>query len=287
MTRVLWTVVTTAAIATLALEAAASGVGASIYVERPEAAPCPNGGCAPVGSCATCQRLGFACVDHATPAPCTAEGGCYPARPTFGWNKTNWRRWPGTDLGGPAPEPAGIRDELVPPFEEPAPEDEDVQAPAAIEDEGDTSSDEGEVSDRSPVGTRPPAGARPAAGSRPGGEINLPSLPEPQLPRPGLRPNSRPGAQPAGEDGPPALPFGFRAPTGPGGPGAWAPPQPPLGGIPASLPRPSNETPPPLPQGFTAVGPTATPRRLPATSYYDDRAVQPASASLPAYAPRR
>jgi hypothetical protein len=219
--------------------------------------------------CGKCERLGFACVDHATPAPCTAEGGCYPARPTFGWYKPNWRRWPGTETGGPSPSLAGEQDELVPPYEEPSAEDEDRQAPPPIEDEP-SPGDEVESAE----------GESGPAGPRPGVEINLPSLPEPpSLPRPGLpRPGLNAEPTPAGEDGPPALPFGLRAP-GFSRPQEACAPQP---AVPTALPNPRGETPPPLPQGFTAVGPTGAPRRLPSIgAYLDDRAVRPASAQLP------
>lgn len=270
MKRTLATAAQLMLVTALAGQSLASGIGASIYVQRPVGPPvagCPTGGCPPVASCNSCQRLGFACVDHATPAPCTAEGGCYPARATFGWNRTNWRRWPGTEEGGPAPLPADASDALVPPFEEPAPEDEDQQAPPSLESELEAAADEGEPA---PSGTAAP---------RPAVEVELPPLPEPALPRPG-----RPAA-PAGQDAPPALPFGFRGPAVAPRQDAWAPPAPPSVGMPASLPKPGADAPPPLPQGFTGVSPTTTLRRLPSPIHFDG-AVTPASATLPSGARR-
>jgi len=287
----------TAALLLVSAEAVASGVGAALYVPRsapaqPAVRPASCETCPPQAACGACQRLGFACVDHATPAPCTAEGGCYPKRNTFGYYPTQWRRWPGADYGGPAPEEAGPADGIdviVPP----AAEDEDQQAPTPIEDTIE--------SDEPPVGGggfdgegfegnnfEPPA--EPAF-DRPGVEIDLPPLPEGPLPtRPALP--QRPGppgqqgqpGQPGPQNTPPALPFGSNnAPRGLETDG-WGPPAPPFEARPVALPKPlGSDAPPPLPHGFTHQAPEELIRRLPtirSAGRYDG-AVRPVSAEQP------
>ncbi|WP_197526230.1 hypothetical protein [Botrimarina colliarenosi] len=262
-----------------ATQAMGSGVGVSYYVPGtpvaagPPAASCPPGGCGPVASCNSCQRLGFACVDHATVPPCTAEGGCYPSRGTWGWNQTRWRRWPGTEEGGPKPQEADAQDSLLPDYEEPAPEDEDKQAPSPIEDERSEEPTEGR--------DLPPA-------PRPGREIDLPAFPEPNLPRPAM-----PAPAPRQQQAPPApqsLPFGYAPPEGNPTANRYGPPSLPFGSQPTSQPTSlpktasSDDAPPPLPVGFTNSGSPTMLRRLPITGGRPatfDTSVQPASAHLP------
>lgn len=258
-------------------DAVASGVGASIYVPA-KAQPtvqqtsCQTGTCGPHADCDGCQRLGFACVDHATPPPCTAEGGCYPKRNTFGFTETKWRRWPGANYGGTGPEVAGPAGDL-PAIEAPTPMDEDKRSPPPIED---VASPEDEEADE--AGFEPPTPRPPAFDSDlPGVEIDLPPLPE--INQPGFRPPPAPR-----DGGPPALPFGS---TGPrlNGKERWIPTRPAFGTSPAVLRKPANsDNPPPaLPTGFTSTEPVKQLRRLPvpgSTSRYDG-SVQQASAYQP------
>lgn len=267
-----------AALSFLASDALASGVGASIYVpgraQHPsvQQASCQTGTCGPHAGCDGCKRLGFACVDHATPPPCTAEGGCYPKRNTWGYHTTKWRRWPGAVYGGPAPETAGSPDDL-PVIEPPTPADEDKSSPPPIED---TPSPEDEGVEDGDFEPAPPAFRR----ELPGVEIDLPPLPEvapPSLPRP---------AGPGFQDSPPALPFGFNEPSqSPNKTENWAPSRPTFGTTPTVLRKPAsqNDPPPPLPAGFTGASPTELLRRLPTTRPAGryDAAVQPASAYQP------
>ena len=119
----------------------ASGVGAAFYqpsqVIQPASYYAPGCG-SQVGctqDCAACNRLGFACVDHATPAPCCAEGCCTPRRDSFGHYNTRWRRWPGDELDTTlSPEKATEGDPLLTPTDAPPPIEEDQQAPPSIED---------------------------------------------------------------------------------------------------------------------------------------------------------
>ncbi len=261
-----------------ASEAFASGVGASIYVPgkaRPavQQTSCQTGACGPVAGCNGCQRLGFACVDHATVPPCTAEGGCYPNRPTFGYTKPRWRQWPGAKYNTGAPEAAGPSEQL-PAVDEPAPEEEDKQAPPPIEDvESPSAGDEGADT---------PGFEEEAA---PGIEVTLPPLPEGPFstPRPATQPFQN--QAPIQNNAPPALPFGFdsrgNAPAGEN----WTPPPAPFTKIPANLPKPrvGDDAPPPLPSGFTGTAPAQLLRRLPVTRPVGryDRQVQQASAQTP------
>lgn len=255
------------------IDAHASGVGASIYVPGKAApavrqASCQTGTCAPVSGCSGCQRLGFACVDHATPAPCTAEGGCHPNRSTFGYTKPRWRQWPGAKYNTGGPQAADPSDQL-PPVEEPTPEDEDKQAPPPIEDV---------ESPSDPAGDEPGVPGFEEEG--PGIEVTLPPLPEGPLPVP--RPNATPPFQ---NNAPPALPFGFenrsRAPSE----SQWDAPPAPFTKMPANLPKPAagDDAPPPLPQGFTGATPEQLLRRLPTTRPVGryDRQIRQASAQTP------
>ncbi len=262
-------------------ESLASGVGLRQYqpakMVTPVSYACPTGQCQSGARCSGCKLKGFACVDGATPSPCTADGGCTPNRATFGFNKTRWRRWPGdADTTGPTPADATAGDSLLTPFDTPSPEDEDQQAPPPIED--DPGVEEG---DESPLL-----------------EIDLPPLPEHRFDVP---------AAPA-EDEPPALPFGS-APTRssmpnmaedrslPELPAFEEQPKRSRGfrALPASLPskspskRRDTNAPPALPEGFTQLdaGRTlASLRRLPKMtlrmpSPRVDTAVRPVAAIEP------
>lgn len=260
-----WTAFALALVAgPIAGDALASGVGASIYVQAPQRSPvqqasCETGACGPGGDC---QRLGFAGVDGATVPPCTAEGGCYPKRNTFGYYQTRWRTWPGAKYGGPSPAVAEPTDE-IPAIDPPSAEEEDKQAPPPIED-SESSSDEGD-----------------AGGEAPGVEINLPPLPDGPLPT-----TPRP---PRPQGGPPALPFGFAPPTNSPSPSRsdWRPTPTPVSAVPAKLPKPAatgDDAPPPLPFGFTSAAPQQLLRRLPNSrpaGRYDE-AVRQVSAESPA-----
>lgn len=266
----------------LASEATASGVGASIYVPgkpQPQATvqqtSCQTGACGPHADCSGCQRLGFACVDHATVPPCTAEGACYPKRNTFGFHATKWRRWPGANYGGPAPEAADPLGDL-PAIEPPTAAEEDKSSPPPIED-APSGEDEGDANG----GFEPPTPQPPAFNRElPGMEIDLPPLPE--VDGPGFRPG-RPT-----DGAPPSLPFGAIDPRGgaaPSGGEGWRPPRPSFGTSPAILKKAANgDNPPPaLPAGFTSSNPSRILRRLPATlpaGRYDG-SVQQASAYQP------
>lgn len=268
-----------AALSLLASDVAASGVGASIYVPakaRPavQQTSCQTGTCGPHADCDGCQRLGFACVDHATPPPCTAEGGCYPKRNTFGFTKTKWRRWPGANYGGEGPEAAGPAGDL-PAIEAPTPMDEDKRSPPAIEDVASPEDEEEGNTGFDPPTPRPPAFDR----DLPGVEIDLPPLPE--INQPGFR-----GAPPR-DGGPPALPFGATDPRGLNRSeiDGWTPPRPSFGTSPTVLRKPANpDNPPPaLPAGFTSNDPVKLLRRLPttrSTSRYDG-SIRQASAYQP------
>ncbi len=253
-------------------DALASGVGASIYVPAPkrpqvQQTSCQTGVCGPAAHCGECQRLGFACVDHATVPPCTAEGACYPKRNTFGYYKTRWRTWPGAKYGGPSPTAAEPTED-VPVIDPHVAEEEDKQAPQPIEEVASPSA-EGEGGAGGQFDSEPP-----------GVEINLPPLPE------GPLPTTPQPARPQG--GPPALPFGY-VPSG--GSSAqetpdWRPAATPVSAVPAKLPKPSatgDNAPPPLPFGFTNAAPERLLRRLPAARPAGrfDGAVRQASAQTP------
>jgi hypothetical protein len=264
----------------VAAEAMGSGVGVSYYqpstpVPSGPVASCPTGGCAPVASCSNCKRLGFACVDHASPAPCTPEGGCQPNGP-FGFAQPHWRRWPGTEVGGPTPLKASGTDDLLPPYDAPAPYEEDQQAPPSLDESSAAAEAEGD------------GGSEGPEMNRPGREISLPPMPRPSLP------SARPGANPPpannNDAAPPSLPFGYVPPAGEVD--AYGPPAPAFNNTtPTSLPKPEagkRDLPPPLPVGFTQNGVSPTPRRLPTTfgrpgieTPHFDTAIQPASANLP------
>ncbi|QDV72371.1 hypothetical protein [Botrimarina mediterranea] len=271
----------------VAAEAMGSGVGVSYYqpstpVPAGPVASGPTG--APIAGCSTCKRLGFACVDHATPPPCSPEGGCSPAGP-YGFAQPHWRRWPGTDDGGPTPPEATTEGSLIPPYEPPSPEDEDKQAPPSLDDT--TSADVESNTERDATGSEMgrPEMNRPEM-NRPGMDITLPPLPRPSLPTPGAGGE----AAPANEGAPPSLPFGYAPPAG--GTDAFGPPAPAFEKtVPASLPKSAagkRDLPPPLPVGFTQNGVAPAPRRLPTTfgrpaaeTPLFDAAIQPASANLP------
>jgi hypothetical protein len=273
------------AIGMMAAEAMGSGVGVSYYqpstpVPSGPVASVPSdrgttGGSAPIAGCSSCKRLGFACVDHASPAPCTPEGICKPNGP-FGWSQPHWRRWPGTDDGGPSPTPLEGEDSLIPAYEEPTPEEEDKQAPPPLDD---SFRDEQESE-----------GAKPEM-NRPGRELSLPPLPRPSLPAPRQDRQDRQDNDDQQRDtAPPSLPFGYAPPAS--SELGIGPPTPAFQrSVPTSLPKPRDESrdlPPPLPVGFTQNGVAPTLHRLPTTAgrpapepTHFDGAVQPVSASLP------
>lgn len=255
----------------VAAEAMGSGVGVSYYQPSTPipAATYPADSRAPAAGCSSCKRLGFACVDHASPAPCTPEGGCKPSGP-YGWAKPHWRRWPGTEDGGPSPQALSSEDSLIPAYEEPTPEEEDKQAPPPIDDSfrREQSND-----------TETPEM------NRPGREITLPPMPRPTLPAP-----RQGGEAPQNDAAPPSLPFGYAPPAS--GDNGFAPPAPAFDTtVPTSLPKPraaQRDLPPPLPFGFTQNGVAPALHRLPTTMgrptaepTHVDSAVQPASAYLP------
>lgn len=270
----------------------ASSVGASLYVPTPvraatvKQASCDSPGCAPGAPCAGGARIGFAGVDGATPAPCTAEGGCYPNRSTWGYTQTRWRQWPGAVYNQDQQQPTpGDEDSLLPAFDPPAPEDEDQQAPASISEEEEAAS-----------------AAEEEPNDGPAVEITLPPFEEGPIDAP------RPAPAPIRRDGPPALPFGFRS-GGPDGARQASMParsrwrEPPLEAETPSLPAadPSelspvrtlppvkaasrDDAPPPLPGGFTGT-PRPGLRRLPSVEGRMDSAVTPVSAELPIRARR-
>lgn len=293
MTRIRQGLAVAVAACLVAGEAGASGIGASYYVPGKAAASpvkqasCQTGVCGPVASCEACCRLGFACVDHATVPPCTAEGGCYPARQSFGWHQTKWRRWPGTEEEPSLQAAPETADELVPTYEEPRPEEEDQQAPPPIEEEA----EEAPTGEFDTFEGFDGAGDRPAP-DRPGLEIDLPPLPEGPIPTPrpdapgfeapGFNQPPRPAA-PGFQDGPPGLPFGLKRPAArPAESAEWGPPKPNFGATPSDRPAAvrDGETPPPLPVGITRTTPERVLRRLPTTRY--DAAVRPVSAVSPA-----
>ncbi|MEN0110524.1 MAG: hypothetical protein AAF805_07345, partial [Planctomycetota bacterium] len=242
-------------------------------------ASCNSSTCTPDAACDGCNRIGFAGVDGTTPAPCTAEGGCYPHRATFGYTPTRWRRWPGAVYNQQTPEPAvDGEDALLPAFDPPAPEDEDQQAPASISEEEEAAAED-EPSDGPAV------------------EITLPPF------EPGPIDTPRPPAAPGLRDGPPELPFGFRdgEPSGADRPfrpatARWSRPaspastpastepairgRQPVKAMPPVRAASRDDAPPPLPGGFTEASRPGL-RRLPWVDTRIDSAVVPASAAMP------
>ncbi len=288
-------------------EVIASSVGGGIYVPIKAVRTsdqCPTGNCRNGSTCGHCARLGFACVDGATEAPCTAEGGCYPKRPTFGHYEQKWRTWPGeVDPSGPTPTVSDEEESLLKAYDAPTAEEEDEQAPPPIEDSIDES------------GAEIPSAI-------PSVEIELPPLPRsaperpvPQQPAPNFR---QPNTQPAGGSPnvrqplqrPPAPPFGLIGPAAPSkSPASMLPSEfstvensaestnyaSPAGYIPSAkestmVKQRKTNSPPALPAGF-AQGPAECScheeaksiiRRLPvATPHRQDHLIQPVSANEP------
>lgn len=278
MTRIRHSAAATLMVALIAGQAFGSGVGASYYVPGKVPAPvkqasCESGNCGPMASCQSCQRLGFACVDHATVPPCTAEGTCHPA-PNWGWHQTKWRRWPGTEET-PSQLPSDqAEDRLIPAYEEPRPEVEDQQAPPPIEDE-----EEESASTTDGLEDFDSAPALPGEAGRPGVEINLPPMPE------GPMPNPRPVA-PGFRDGPPGLPFGMspQEDEATQQSAGWGPPKPSFRVQPAGheVRQSGADAPPPLPVGITRKSLRKSLRRLPGTLF--DNLVLPATAEEPSTA---
>ncbi|MEQ8848398.1 hypothetical protein [Botrimarina sp.] len=299
----------------------ASGVGASIYVtarkadpkvkpashaapaSHPATASHPAMAGPPVPGCVECGRHGFACMKHIGVTPCMPEGACVPNRDSFGYTATRWRKWPGVVYDdGREPRPAELEEDggLLDDVDEPAPTEEDRQAPPPI----DTANAPGEEGEE---GVGPGGGEfpfEPGAPGEPGGrfEFDLPAAPggangpfQPPRPvAPGFRDQpARPGAtQPAPgaqPNAPPLPPFEFGGAPRRGSVADGAPPRLPFSSRPAAAVKttPSDDAPPPLPEGFTRVLPGALLRRLPgfdqkrdAAPRYD-AAVQPVSAAEP------
>lgn len=190
-------------------EVIASSVGGGIFVPVTavrSSAQCPTGHCRNGSTCGHCAKLGFACVDRETTAPCTADGGCYPKRPTFGHYEQKWRTWPG-EVDSSAPSPTLSEEEsLLKSYDAPPAEDEDQQAPPPIEDSIDESGDE-------------------IPSAIPAVEIDLPPLPRSAPERPSLQQQPAPNFRQPGNPGvgppnvrqlnqrPPAPPFGLFEPS--------------------------------------------------------------------------
>ncbi len=179
-----------------------------------------------------------ACTDCPLPPPCSAEGGCYPKRDTWGYYPTQWSTWP-TDYGDAASESQGGRTNL-PSVIVPKAAQEDKAAPAPSEPKPDDASMD------SGGGTR---------------ELDLPSLP-PLPAQPGPQGQGAPGQpfappqQPGGnqrEDAPPGLPPlpGFGPP-----PGISPPPRPAGGPGQTSTRSRGADAPPPLPMDFAKLLPS-------------------------------
>lgn len=283
----------------LAYQLTASGVGASLYVpgRKPAAKVQQVTHTAPVVvGCVECERQGFACMAHLGVTPCTAEGACRPS-PEFGYTQTRWRKWPGVVYDdGRRPRRAADSEKdggLLPDVDEPAPTEEDKQAPPPIDEsagrlEGEAAEGDGEFQfDGGPQG-EPGGGFEFDLPAAPGG-IDGPFQP-PRPVAPGFRDQPAPpapGGPAARPDAPPLPPFDFgggprRSPVaGAESPRMSAPTRPA-----ASRPTPASaDAPPPLPVGFTQAQPGAV-RSLP--SLRDgvrpryDAAVQPVSAVQPA-----
>lgn len=181
-------------------EVTASSVGGGIYVpvqQYQPASACPTGQCQHGNTCGHCSRLGFACVDGATPPPCAASGTCRPKTDTYGYYEQKWRTWPGEESDSD-PQPTLADEEVIDP---PAPEKEDLQAPPAIEESVEAAI-EASRPDVEPL------------------DIQLPPLPRPEQdqgqPAPTERPIPRPGPidpPRPGREAPPVLPFGWKAPA--------------------------------------------------------------------------
>ncbi|MGL4512558.1 MAG: hypothetical protein ACRCT8_05660 [Lacipirellulaceae bacterium] len=246
--------------------ACASGVGGSYFQPGvvQAAHTCATGECRPGAPCTGCSTLGRqAGVDPTGLAPCTPDGACRPARQTWGYHQTRWRRWPGDYDSTQKPTEVDTSDSLLKPFDAPEAKEEDVQAPP-------------------PVDAGPAEEEQQAPATEKGGrDLNLPALPEPKPTERRLLPSRTP-------DAPPALPFGaLERRLGPSQslppiPQEWrpGPSRPPLNPVSNPVAAPRGDAPPSLPEGFTSVAPSATPRRLPATlppSTFIDPAVRTVS----------
>lgn len=148
----------------------------------------------------------------ATPAPCAADGMCYPNRNTWGSYTTNWRPFPGDTVGvtpTPETEEQRLQSEL-PPFIVPGPEQEDLRGPVRP-------TRPVPPTEQPAVETPPPALGQPMPEPFPGGEAQ-PAAPAAEegpgpfddLDLPGFGPpQGRLQPLPTIEDGPPALPSGL------------------------------------------------------------------------------
>jgi hypothetical protein len=151
-----------------------------------------------------------------TPAPCAADGMCYPKRETWGNYTTHWRPYPGDALG-PAPtraeENASELQKELPTFIVPTPDKEDQRGPVrpkrTAEPTTTPAPTEGGINELPAIGQpldqAPPAAegeqpAEPPAEQPPGGLNNNLDLPGFGPPQSLLQP------LPQTEDGLPALP---------------------------------------------------------------------------------
>jgi len=132
------------------------------------------------------------------PCPCAADGICRPNRGSWGYSKTRWRAWPGDQI---SQQPAAVDqsitgdDELrvLPPFETPLPEDEDLRGPAKDKADKSKESSEDAAADDEPAISLPGPAALPGAEQLPLFDPQGNSFDVPQM-----------------EDAPPALPASLR-----------------------------------------------------------------------------
>ena len=145
------------------------------------------------------------------PCPTSADGVCRPNRPTWGWNQTRWRPWPGddarlkptpTEVGG---EEGDEKDELKP-FERPSAQDEDLRSLPKDEKEK-KSADETEPSEEAMPGEEALEPLEPLEPLPLEGRVQPRLLPtvQPAVARSAASPGL-PAANSQQEDAPPALP---------------------------------------------------------------------------------
>jgi hypothetical protein len=144
----------------------------------------------------------------AAPAPCAADGMCYPNRNTWGSYTTNWRPFPGDTVGvAPTPAAEDARIDQLPPYIVPGPEQEDLRGPVRptrpVAPAGQPAAEGAPPAIGQPLEQAPPENleqpGEPAADEAPAPLDNL-DLPGFAPPQSLLQP------LPHIEDGPPALP---------------------------------------------------------------------------------